>query len=777
MLTRRTFLQTASAASCLPLLRTGPALAAMYPGATKPAPMDADDLTQYVDIHVGTGGHGHTYPGATVPFGAVQLSPDTYTKGWDWCSGYHDTDTSLMGFSHTHLSGTGCGDMLDVLLMPNVGAVKWVPGERDNVAGGYRAPFSHDDEAMEPGYYAVPLRDRQVLVELTATERVGLHRYTFQQGGDTHFVLDFDHSYDDPTSPVSDATLTIVGEDTVTGGRTVKSWANGRRIYFAAQFSKPFAKADLMQDGTLLPAGATSAAGTSLKAALHHATAANDQVLVRVGISGVSVANAMKNLAAEMPGYDFDGTRAAAKAKWQQQLSRVRIETTDARHRTVFYSSLYHMMVAPTLFDDANGEYCGMDGQTHQLAAGEHNYSSYSLWDTFRALHPAFTLIQPERVPSLVNCLISMAEQSPAGMPVWPLQGKETGTMTGYHSASVMAEACVKGFQGIDWERAYKVMRKRNMDDDYRGLGYYRALGYIPADKEEESVSKVLEYDYGDWACSHVAEKVGATADVAVQRKRSQNYQHLFDPKTEFIRAKLSDGQWTAPFNPIDMGHTAKYRDYTESNAWQTTFGIQHDVKGYMELWGGRAAFITKLDALFTVPSTLPADAPPDIAGMVGQYAHGNEPSHHIAYLYVYAGQPWKTQARVHSLLETMYSDNPDGLQGNEDCGQMSAWYVMSALGLYAVDPVSGNYVLTSPMFEKATLTVTDGKQLVIEAKRPSADAIYIQSVTINGKKSNKLWVRHAEIARGGHIVFELGETPNKALGVAEELAPPSLTA
>ena len=742
-----------------------------------PAPIGAEDLTRYVDIHVGTGGHGHTYPGATVPFGAVQLSPDTYTKGWDWCSGYHDTDTSLMGFSHTHLSGTGCGDMLDVLLIPNVGAVKWVPGERDNVAGGYRAPFSHDDEVMEPGYYAVPLRDRHVLAELTATERVGLHRYTFQQGGDTHFVLDFDHSYDDPTSPVSDATLTIVGEDTITGGRTVKSWANGRRIYFAAQFSKPFAKADLMQDGALLPAGATSAAGKSLKAALHHATAASDQVLVRVGISGVSVANAMKNLAAEMPGYDFDGTRAAAKTKWQEQLSRVRIETTDARHRTVFYSSLYHMMVAPTLFDDANGEYCGMDGQTHQLAAGEHNYSSYSLWDTFRALHPAFTLIQPERVPSLVNCLVSMAEQSPAGMPVWPLQGKETGTMTGYHSASVMAEACVKGFPGINWERAYKVMRKRNMDDNYRGLGYYRALGYIPADKEEESVSKVLEYDYGDWACSHVAQKVGATADVAVQRKRSQNYQHLFDPKTEFIRAKLSDGQWTAPFDPIDMGHTAKYRDYTESNAWQTTFGIQHDVKGYMELWGGRAPFITKLDALFTVPSTLPADAPPDIAGMVGQYAHGNEPSHHIAYLYVYAGQPWKTQARVHSLLETMYSDNPDGLQGNEDCGQMSAWYVMSALGLYAVDPVSGNYVLTTPMFDKATLTVTDGKQLVIEAKRPSADAIYIQSVTINGKQSNKLWVRHAEIAQGGHIVFELGETPNKMLGVAEELAPPSLTA
>ncbi len=737
---------------------------------------DSEDVTRFVNLHVGIGGHGHTYSGATVPFGAVQLSPDTYTRGWDWCSGYHDTDTSLMGFSHTHLSGTGCGDMLDVLVMPCVGEVKWVPGPRDEPGAGYRAAFSHDDETMEPGYYSVPLRDRRVLAELTATERVGLHRYTFQVGGASHFLVDFEHSYDDPTNPVADATLTVVGKDTVTGGRTVHSWANGRRIYFAAQFSKPFRTAELMQDGIVLPAGAPSSAGKSLKAALHMELAPGEQVLVRVGISGVSPANALKNLAGEMPGYDFDRTRAAARAKWQSELSRIRIETANDTQRAIFYSSLYHMMLAPTLFDDVNGEYCGMDGKTHQLAAGEHNYSTYSLWDTFRALHPAFTLIQADRVPQLVNALIAMAEQSPEGMPVWPLQGVETGTMTGYHSASVMAEACVKNFPGIDWNRAYKVMRKRNMVDDYRGLGYYRSLGYIPADKEEESVSKVLEYDYGDWACSHVAEKVGALEDVKLQRERSKNYRHLFDPQTQFIRAKLSDGSFTAPFNPIDLGHTEKYRDYTESNAWQTTFGVQHDVAGYVELWGGREPFIKKLDELFVVPSTLPANAPPDIAGLVGQYAHGNEPSHHIAYLYVYAGQPWKTQSRVHSLLETMYSNSPDGLQGNEDCGQMSAWYVMSALGLYAVDPVSGTYVLTSPLVEKATLQVNGGKTLVIEARRPSPDAIYIQSVTVNGKPVDKLWLRHEEIAHGGHLVFELGTTPNTTLGTSPATAPPSLT-
>ena len=775
MLSRRKFLQTLSAAACSDLLlQQAKAFAAIAASTTDSA---GDDLTQYVNLRVGTGGHGHTYPGATVPFGAVQLSPDTYDRGWDWCSGYHDSDRSLMGFSHTHLSGTGGGDLLDVLIIPNVGEVKWNPGTRENVEEGYRAPFSHAEEKMMPGYYSVPLHDRNVLVELTATERVGLHRYTFQSAGASHFVLDFAHSMNDPLSPVSDATLDIVGEDMLTGGRTVHAWADGRRIYFAAQFSKPFGRAQLWQEGAVLPAGTSRAAGGAVKSALHFDTSAGEKILVRVGISGVSVANAMANLKAEMPGWDFESTCAVAKKKWQAELSRIRIETSDATTRTIFYSSLYHMLVAPTLFDDVNGEYCGMDSKTHTLEPGQHNYSTYSLWDTFRALHPSFTLFQTERVPSLVNCLIDMAEQSPAGMPVWPLQGKETGTMTGYHSASVMAEACVKNFPGIDWQRAYKVMRQRNMIDDYRGLGYYRAMGFIPADRETESVSKLIEYNYNDWACSRVADKVGATEDAKVQRERSKNYRHLFDPRTQFIRARLINGRFTEPFDPIDMGHTDDYRDYTESNAWQTTFGIQHDVKGYIELWGGREPFIKKLDALFTVPSTLPKNAPPDIAGLVGQYAHGNEPSHHIAYLYIYAGEPWKTQSRVNMLLKSWYHNDPNGLAGNEDCGQMSAWYVMSAMGLYAVDPASGNYVLTSPLVDKATITVTGGNKLVIEARRSSPDAIYIQSVSINGQASEKLWVRHEEIARGGHIVFELGPEPNKTLATAVESAPPSLTA
>ncbi len=765
--TRRTFLGTASAAGLLPLL----------PGCFS-RKAQGEDLTQYVNIRIGTGGHGHTFPGATMPFGAVQLSPDTYTTGWDWCSGYYYDDPSIQGFSHTHLSGTGAGDMLDVLLIPNVGPVKWESGSRENPSEGYRAPFSHADEKIEPGYYSVPLKDRAILAELTATTRVGLHRYTFQKAGDAHFILDMAHAYGDAhQNPVKQASLTLVDDHTITGYRQVEDWAGGRKIFFAMQFSKPFATVDLQQDGTVLPGGTKQAQGTLVKAAVHYQPAANDVILVRTGISGVSVANAMKNLQAEMPGYDFDATRSAAKKAWQAELSRIHIETTDTTQRTIFYSALYHMLVAPTTYSDSNGEYMGMDGQTHTLAAGEQNYTAYSLWDTFRALHPSYTLFLKDRVPGMVNNLTRMAQTSPAGMPVWPLQGKETGTMTGYHSASVMAEAIRKKIPGIDTQAAYAVMRKRNMDDNWKGLGYYRDLGYIPADKEDESVSKLLEYCYNDWAVSHVADAVGRHDDAAIQRKRSQNYQHLFDPKTQFIRARLSTGEYTSPFNPIDMGHTEKYRDYTESNAWQTTFGVQHDVKGYMALWGGREPFVAKLDQLFTVPSTLPADAPPDIAGMVGQYAHGNEPSHHIAYLYVYAGQPWKTQARVHSLLKTMYRDDPNGLEGNEDCGQMSAWYLMSALGLYAVDPVSGNYVLTSPLFDKATVQVGDGNELVIEAKRPSPDAIYVQSVSLNGKPLDRLWVSHDEIGHGAHLAFELSTQPNTNLGAAVASAPPSLTA
>jgi predicted alpha-1,2-mannosidase len=767
MVSRRTFLELMSLAACKDLV-AAPLLKSV-------APSSDDDVTQYVNIAIGTGGHGHTYPGATVPFGAVQLSPDTFNSGWDWCSGYHISDSSIMGFSHTHLSGTGCGDLLDVLLMPCVGEVKLEPGTRENPESGYRSRFSHADEVTRPGYYSVRLKDSNVFAELTATERTGLHKYTFPTSEQSHFILDWSHSYNDPKDPIVDASLTVVGEDTILGGRTVNSWAQGRKIFFAMQFSKPFEKLQLVSDGETQSDSTRELKGKALKAVLHYTTTNGEAIHVKTGISAVSAEGALKNLHTEQPGWDFEATRRNAHESWNKELSRIRIEGGNRKQKEIFYSSLYHMMVAPTLMDDVDGSYRGMDNEVHQLEPGQHNYSTYSLWDTYRALHPAYTLFQAERVPGFVNCLIRMAEESPAGMPVWPLQGRETGTMTGYHSASVMAEACVKKFEGIDYPRAYKSMRKRAMDDNYRGLGYYRELGYIPADLEDESVSKTLEYDYGDWACSQVAQSIGRTDDVELLKKRSRNYRHLFDPDTKFIRAKLRNGQWATPYDPVEMGHMEKWRDYTESNSWETTFGVQHDVKGYIEVFGGREAFVEKLDGLFNSTAKLPPDAPPDIAGLVGMYAHGNEPCHHIAYLYLYAGQPHKTQDRVRMLLDTMYDNKPDGLAGNEDCGQMSAWFVMSAMGLYAVDPVSGNYVFSTPLFDRAAITLGKGRELVIEAKRTSPDEKYIKAVTVNGQKYDKLWISHAEIAKGAKIVFTMSSEPNHELGVAEDVAPPSL--
>jgi predicted alpha-1,2-mannosidase len=498
---------------------------------------------------------------------------------------------------------------------------------------------------------------------------------------------------------------------------------------------------------------------------------------VKTGLSGVSIAGAQKNLNQEMPVFNFDGTRRAAHELWRRELSRIHIETASQKYKEIFYTGLYHMMLAPTLFDDVDGQYRGMDGQVHQLPSGAHNYSTFSLWDTYRATHPMYTLILGDRVPDLVNCLIRMAVESPAGMPVWPLQGKETGCMTGYHSAAVIAEASVKGFKGIDFAKAYPLMKKRALVDDYRGLSWYRKLGYIPCDKEEESVSKTFEYLYDDWAIAHVAQAVNEANDAKLLMERSKNYRNVFDKATTFTRPRLENGAWAEPFDAKAMGHSKIWRDFTESNAWQTTFAIQHDPKGYIDIFGGRAPFIEKLDMLFNQSSDLPADAPSDISGLVGQYAHGNEPCHHVAYLYTYAGAAYKTQERVRSLLDTMYDNQSDGMQGNEDCGQMSAWYVMSALGFYSVDPVSGNYVMGTPLFDRAVLNVGGAKKLVIEAKRNSTADQYVQSITVNGKPYEKVWFRHADLVRGGTLTFHMGSTPNKQFGSSPDAAPPSLTA
>ncbi len=730
-----------------------------------------------VDVFLGTGGHGHTYPGATRPFGMVQLSPDTNTVGWDACSGYHLGDASIMGFSHTHLSGTGASDMLDLLLMPATGEARIAPGPMDHPAQGYRSRYDHADEHAEPGYYTVLLKDYAVRAELSATERAGIHRYHFPAGRSGHLVLDWAHGIangpDQPTR-VSDADLRLVDDRTVLGGRRVHQWANGRHIYFALRLSRPFAGAQLYAEDRPLAGSARQARGKRLKAILRYPDAHDGPLLVKVGLSGVSAENALRNLDAEIGHWDFERVRADAADAWERELARVDVQTDSAAHRRTFYTALYHSMLAPTLFDDVDGRYRGMDGKVHRLPKGEHNYSTYSLWDTYRALHPLYTLIQPERVPPLVNGLVRMAAESPAGVPVWPLQGVETACMIGWHSAAVIAEAHAKGFTGIDYGRAWKEYRQRAFVDDYRGLKPYRKYGYVPCDKDWESASKTLEYAYCDWSSAHLARAAGDEAGYAALRARSRNYQHVFNTQSQFVQPRLANGDWANPFDPRSMGHTDKYRDFTESNAWVATFLNQHDVHQYMRLFGGPEAFAAKLDGLFTASSKLPGNAPPDISGMIGQYAHGNEPSHHIAYLYAYAGQAHKTQARVRQILTTLYHDKPDGLAGNEDCGQMSAWYLLSAMGFYPVDPVSGNYVIGSPLFDRVTLDVGQGRRLVVEANNNGPDRPYVQSVTLNGQPHTRTWLRHADLAAGGHLVFEMGPQPNPAYGADPADRPPS---
>jgi predicted alpha-1,2-mannosidase len=807
MVSRRQFLQGMGALAVLgnPLssLATSVASAvAAQKSAAGAAAVGAQGVSSYVDVFVGTGGHGHTYPGATLPYGMVQLSPDTNDAGWDACSGYHQADGSIMGFSHTHLSGTGASDMLDVLVMPAQGPVLLQPGERglpdhnyrsrfDGTTGsdrlpadskavpgkGYRSRYDKASEQAQPGYYRVHLTDHNILAELTATPRAGLHRYTFHGKGDGHLLVDLAHGYhDSATVPaaVTDAQLRVVGNDTLVGGRRVHQWANGRYLYFAMKLSRPFSHATLYSEDAALPNGSQEASGSHLKAALHIKKASHAPLLVKVGISAVDIDGALKNLEAEVPAWDFELAQRNAAEAWERELGRIRIESSSEPVLRTFYSALYHTMLAPTLFSDVDGRYRGMDLAIHQLPSGQNNYSTYSLWDTYRALHPLLTLFQPGRVPDLVNGLVRMAEESPQGPPVWPLQGVETGCMIGYHSAVVLAEAQAKGFKGIDYARAWPIFRRRAMEDDYRGLTFYRHLGYIPSDKEGEAVSKTLEYAYDDWAMAQLAEGAGEKGDAAALRQRSRNYRNVFDKKLNLVRPRGSDGQWLEPFDPRGMGHSSQWRDFTESNAWQATFLNQHDLYAYMEMFGGQKVFESKLDELFTTSSELPADAPPDIAGMVGQYAHGNEPSHHVAYLYAYTGSHHKTQARVRMLLETMYPPEPDGLAGNEDCGQMSAWYVMGALGLYAVDPVSTNYVFGSPLLDRAEIALSGDRKLVIQTHGNGPGQAYIQSVQWNGKPWTRSWISHAELAAGGTLEFQMGATPNTQFGAAAKDRPPA---
>ncbi len=770
MLTRRTLLMTSALGGVLAMTRPG--FAAASAGGEGGSP----------NLFIGTGGHGHTYPGPTLPFGMVQLGPDTDVERWDACSGYHRTDTSILGFSHTHLSGTGIGDMLDVLVAPMAGdKVQLTPGTLADPDAGYRQRFS--DERAEPGYYAVTL-ESGVRAELTVTERTGWHRYAFP-AGPGHLLIDLSHLVLDKSDKqplIEDAALDLAADGTLTGRRTVNRWAKGRRIFFALQTSRKPDRVRFFTDGDAeQPAGTARVAGRRLKAVLHFDDAGAAPILVRCGISGVDGQGARANLAAEAAHWDFDATRQRAAGIWAEALGRVRVEGGTADQRTILSSALYHAQLAPTLFSDVDGRYPGMDGKIQKVPKGGAAHSSWSLWDTYRALHPLLTLVAPERAKLLIDDLIRQTVQSPYGPLVWPLQGKETGTMIGWHGVVPLAEAQAKGIKA-DYAAAWPAIRRRSFDftapdqDNSLGRDLYDRMGYAPADKVFESVSRTQEYAYDDWASSRLARAIGETADATRLHRRSSNWVNVIDASIGFARPRFADGSWWQDYDPIQLGHMPKpwWRDYTEANGWQATFLNQHDIYGLIQHMGGDKAFEAKLDALFNAPSTLPANAPPDISGLVGQYAHGNEPDQHAAYLYAYTGAAWKAQAMVRRLCVEMYKNDPDGIIGNDDCGQMSAWFVFSALGFYPVDPVEAVYVFGSPLFTRAVLSVGQGRELVVEAPGNGPDTPYIAGIDWNGRPWTKSWISHAELSRGGTLRFTMAREPNPAFAAALADRPPS---
>jgi len=721
------------------------------------ATTQAQSLTSFVDPIIGTGGHGHVFLGANVPFGAVQLGPQNIFKGWDWCSGYHYSDSLMVGFSHTHLSGTGASDLGDVLVMPYTGPIKTDKGQQKVPHQGYLSRYSHKTETARPGYYAVTLADYGIRAELTATARVGFHRYTFPTGSkEAHVIIDLKEGIDDKAT---DTYLEQVDPQTFVGYRFSKGWAKDQRVYFAIKTSAPIPQFAVYNEAQLLMG--KKGQGVAIKGVFSFAKAPATLQL-KVGISPVSTQNALGNIAAEAPGWNFAQVQKAADTQWNKELDKITVETTDPVAKRIFYTSMYHAWFAPSLFNDANGDYRGTDKKVYPKAAFA-NYTTFSLWDTYRAEQPLFTLAQPERLSDMAQSMLAIGRQQ-GKLPIWPLAGSETDCMVGYSAVPTLAEAYLKGTPGIDASEMLAQMKASSTRDDM-GSQYVKSLGFIPADKEPESVAKALEYAIDDWNIAQVAKKMGRLDDYKTYSARALYYKKYFDPRTRFMRGLTTDGKFQLPFNPIQSIH--RQNNYTEGNAWQYTWLVPHDVPGLIGLFGSDAAFVQKLDSLFVVQGSLGESASPDISGLIGMYAHGNEPSHATTYLYAYAGQQWKTAEKVRQVLREMYKDQPDGISGNEDCGQMSAWYIMSALGFYPVSPSSGAYVLGSPLMDRATIRLPQGKIFVIHAKNNGPQNPYIQSVVLNGKPYANSYVLHRDVVVGGTLELTMGPRPNTTFGAA----------
>lgn len=711
---------------------------------------EMEDLTQFVDPRIGTGGHGHVFYGANVPYGFIQLGPTSIPQSWDWVSGYHVSDSTVIGFPHTHLSGTGIGDLHDINVMPVVGEVTYSRGDASSYETGLWSYSDRSKEVVTPGYYRTHLSRYNVDVELTATKRVGFHKYTFL--GNESPAIVFDMVNGGCWDKTTEAVIRVVNDSTVSGYRYSKGWADDQCVFFRAEFSRKFDNVEFIVNDSVKEGD--MAKGAQLFARVNFAAGNQEPVYMKVALSPTSEEGAQLNMQTELSGWDFEKTIADAKAAWNKELNKVKVYTTDEASKKIFYTSLYHTLFAPSEFCDVNGDYYGADKQMHK-DEGFVNYTTFSLWDTYRAAQPLMTILHPEKMSDIINTMLHIHQQQ-GKLPVWHLMGCETNCMVGNPGVPVVADAILKDIKGFDTELAFKALKESSMLPE-RGMEHRIEYGFIPADKMTEAIAYDMEYAIADWAVAQAAQKLGKQEDYEYFLKRSKSYKNYFDASTGFMRGKMLDGSWRTPFSPYASSH--REDDYCEGNAWQYTWLVPHDVEGLVECFGSKEAFVNKLDSLFLANGDMGEASSPDISGLIGQYAHGNEPSHHTVYLYTLVGQPWKTADRIKEILHIMYTDQPDGLSGNEDVGQMSAWYILSSFGFYQVEPAGGKFVFGYPNFDKVEITVPAGK-FVIERENKGQQNNYIQGIVLNGTEYKKPWIEYADIMKGGELKFLMGDEP-----------------
>ena len=711
---------------------------------------EMEDLTQFVDPRIGTGGHGHVFYGANVPYGFIQLGPTSIPQSWDWVSGYHVSDSTVIGFPHTHLSGTGIGDLHDINVMPVVGEVTYSRGDASSYETGLWSYSDRSKEVVTPGYYRTHLSRYNVDVELTATKRVGFHKYTFL--GNESPAIVFDMVNGGCWDKTTEAVIRVVNDSTVSGYRYSKGWADDQRVFFRAEFSRKFDNVEFIVNDSVKEGN--MAKGAQLFARVNFAAGNQEPVYMKVALSPTSEEGAQLNMQTELSSWDFEKTIADAKAAWNKELNKVKVYTTDEASKKIFYTSLYHTLFAPSEFCDVNGDYYGADKQMHK-GEGFVNYTTFSLWDTYRAAQPLMTILHPEKMSDVINTMLHIHQQQ-GKLPVWHLMGCETNCMVGNPGVPVVADAILKDIKGFDPELAFKALKESSMLPE-RGMEHRIEYGFIPADKMTEAIAYDMEYAIADWTVAQAAQKLGKQEDYEYFLKRSKSYKNYFDASTGFMRGKMLDGSWRTPFSPYASSH--REDDYCEGNAWQYTWLVPHDVEGLVECFGSKEAFVNKLDSLFLANGDMGEASSPDISGLIGQYAHGNEPSHHTVYLYTLVGQPWKTADRIKEILHTMYTDQPDGLSGNEDVGQMSAWYILSSFGFYQVEPAGGKFVFGYPNFDKVEITVPAGK-FVIERENKGQQNNYIQGIVLNGTEYKKPWIEYADIMKGGELKFLMGDEP-----------------